>query len=183
VLFGRMTVRESIDVSAAPQAAWDLIADIRRIGEFSPECVETRWLDGAEGPLVGARFEGTNHVVEGDDEGIWIRPCTIVVAERGARFSYEVGDRYDGTVASYWDFEVEPIDQRRSRIVQTFRHDPDGLSGTRAWADEDPENAEEIVRNRAEGLSFGMRQTLTRMKARLEGHEPAQGAALPHSTD
>lgn len=167
-LFGQMTVSESIEVSASPRALWDLITDISRIGEFSPECVDARWLDGAAGPVVGARFEGTNRVVEGGDEGIWIRPCTIVTAEQGCRFGYAVGDRYDGTAASYWDFEIEAIGPQRCRIIQTFRHDPDGLSGTRCWADEEPENAETIVRSRTAGLSVGMRQTLSRMKDRLE---------------
>src|SRR5580704_4995281 len=29
-----------------PGAIWDLITDVARIGEWSPECVGGRWLDG-----------------------------------------------------------------------------------------------------------------------------------------
>ena len=33
-----------------------LIADVTRTPEFSPEVSTCRWLDGAAGPAVGARF-------------------------------------------------------------------------------------------------------------------------------
>jgi hypothetical protein len=32
-------------VSADPQIVWDLLADITRVPEWSPECVHTAWLD------------------------------------------------------------------------------------------------------------------------------------------
>jgi hypothetical protein len=37
---------------------WNLIADVRNIGRFSPETFEAEWLDGASGPALGARFRG-----------------------------------------------------------------------------------------------------------------------------
>ena len=36
------------------------VTDVTRMGEWSPECVGCRWIDGAGGPAVGARFEGDN---------------------------------------------------------------------------------------------------------------------------
>ncbi|MBW3609051.1 MAG: hypothetical protein KY463_11975, partial [Actinobacteria bacterium] len=35
----------------------DLVADVTRTRDFSPEVVSARWLDGATGPAVGARFD------------------------------------------------------------------------------------------------------------------------------
>ena len=43
-----------------PEEVYDLVADVTRMSEFSPEVVSCRWLDGATGPAVGARFEAVN---------------------------------------------------------------------------------------------------------------------------
>lgn len=43
-------------MAASPSTLYALIADVTRMPEFSPEIVECRWLDGATGPTVGARF-------------------------------------------------------------------------------------------------------------------------------
>jgi hypothetical protein len=168
-LFDEFRALASIEVACAPLTAWELVTDIRRIGEFSPECIDARWIDGAKGPSVGARFEGTNRVADdaNDSEYIWIRPCTVTTAQSPERFSYAVGDRYDGTPATFWDIEIEPTGTG-CRITQRFRHLPRGLSGVRHRADDDPPHSEDIVNERLQGLTNGMMQTLQRMKRVLE---------------
>ena len=47
-----------IDLPAAE--VFTAIADITRMGEWSPECVSGRWVPPATGPEVGATFEGDN---------------------------------------------------------------------------------------------------------------------------
>ena len=59
-LFGTLAVQVETTVAAPPEAVWDLLADVTRIGEFSPECKQAEWLDGATGAAVGARFAGYN---------------------------------------------------------------------------------------------------------------------------
>ena len=170
-LFARFYVTASVEVDCEPEAAWALITTIERTGEFSPECVNAKWIDGASGPSVGARFEGTNHVVttyEGKDyDYTWVRPCTVTVAKRSTRFSYMVGDRYDGTPACAWDVEIEPT-ANGCRITQHFQHLPRGFSGARHAADANPARAEQIVHDRAQDLTDGMNQTLRVMKHVLE---------------
>jgi hypothetical protein len=168
-LFAAITLTETIDVACEQADAWQLVCDIGRIGEFSPECVGARWLDDASGPAVGARFEGTNRVIAGDDEVIWIRPCTVSAFTDGEQFAYVVGDRFDGTGATEWEFRIDGGTEGTCRITQTFRHLPDGLSGLRSQADAQPEDAAELVRGRTESLRSGMRQTLERMRACLAG--------------
>jgi uncharacterized protein YndB with AHSA1/START domain len=175
-LFSALDVRASVEVECPPTAAWRLITDIARIAEFSPECVAARWLDGAEGPEVGARFEGTNRVGDGDGAYTWIRPCTVTACDPNRVFAYDVGDRYDGTAASTWTFVLEPAADG-CRIQQTFRHAPDGLSGLREIADSDPVQAEDIIRLRAADLQTGMTRTLHAMKSVLEAESPALGRA------
>jgi uncharacterized protein YndB with AHSA1/START domain len=50
----------SVEIAAPPDAVYDLIADVTRMGEWSPECVRCRWLDGAQEARPGARFRGTS---------------------------------------------------------------------------------------------------------------------------
>jgi polyketide cyclase/dehydrase/lipid transport protein len=167
VLFGSFSLTESVVVGCSADAAWDLISTISRIGEFSPECIAAEWIDGASGPAVGARFEGTNCIRYGDDEVLWIRPCTITACVPGRRFAYVVGDRYDGTPATEWEFQLQPTNGG-CRITQTFRHRPEGLSGIRVRADADPESARQLVADRAEDLRTGMKATLQAMRRVLE---------------
>ena len=48
----------SVWMDAPPAEVWDLVSDVTRIGEFSPETFEARWTRGSTGPEVGAYFKG-----------------------------------------------------------------------------------------------------------------------------
>ena len=43
----------SLHIAAQPNTIYELVADVTRTPEFSPEIIECRWLDGATGPAVG----------------------------------------------------------------------------------------------------------------------------------
>jgi carbon monoxide dehydrogenase subunit G len=50
-----------VHVNAPPETVWAILANLDRMGEWSPECDRVEWLDGAESPArVGARFKGWN---------------------------------------------------------------------------------------------------------------------------
>lgn len=166
-LFGAFEASASVEVACTALAAWQLATDLRRIGDFSPECIDARWIGGSSGPSLGARFEGTNRVVGEDSEYIWIRVCTVTATKPPERFTYTVGDRYDGTAATIWDVQIKPT-TTGCRITQRFQHLPRGLSGVRHAADNDPARAEAIVNARLRGLTAGIRQTLQGMKQALE---------------
>ena len=40
----------TVQMAASPGVVWDLVSDVTRIGEFSPETFEARWTRGATGP-------------------------------------------------------------------------------------------------------------------------------------
>ena len=52
----------SIEIAAPPDLVYDLIADVTRMGEWSPECYRCEWLDGASAATPGARFRGYNRI-------------------------------------------------------------------------------------------------------------------------
>jgi hypothetical protein len=70
---GRCEVR----VDAELDAVWDVVRDVTRTGEWSHECVNVTWLDGAVSAAPGARFRGSNHA----RIFRWGRVCEIVAAE------------------------------------------------------------------------------------------------------
>lgn len=80
--------RASLRIEASPEALYDIVSDPSAMGRLSPECTGGRWLDGATGPAVGARFKGSNK------RGFvrWSTTSTVVEAERGKAFAFEVGD-------------------------------------------------------------------------------------------
>ena len=91
----------TIEIDAPPQAVYALVSDIERMGEWSPETVGGRWLDGATG-RVGDWFEGHNR--SGERE--WQRQCQVAEAEPGRAFTFVVG----GVEANctWWSYELTP---------------------------------------------------------------------------
>jgi uncharacterized protein YndB with AHSA1/START domain len=80
------TVRVERSIEATPEAAWELIADITRMGDWSPETISAEWAGGADGPAVGARFKGTNQM--GSKK--WRSDCVVTACEPGKRFAFDV---------------------------------------------------------------------------------------------
>jgi len=50
----------SIHIAAPPDLVYELVADVTRMGKWSPECYRCEWLDVATSASVGARFRGYN---------------------------------------------------------------------------------------------------------------------------
>jgi hypothetical protein len=89
----------SLLIRASPEQLYDLVGDVTRMGRISPECTGGRWLDGATGPRVGARFKGTNR------RG-WVRWSThntVVAAEPGREFAFETAES-----GIRWTYRFEP---------------------------------------------------------------------------
>lgn len=166
-LFATLSHSTSVEVLCTPPEAWDLVSNVDRIGEFSPECAEAWWVEGYPAGAVGGRFEGRNRVTDGETTYEWIRPCDVTEWEPMSRFTWTVGDRFDGTPATRWSFVIE-LGVRGIALRQEFTHLPDGLSGLRLMAEADQLAAPEIVARRREDLRDGISLTLTRMKATLE---------------
>ena len=75
-----------VTIAANPDAVYDLIADITRIGELSPECYRAEWVGGATHAEVGARFKGHNRI----GPIRWATTCVVTKADRGREFAFTV---------------------------------------------------------------------------------------------
>ena len=94
----------TVHIAAPPERVWDLVSDITRIGEFSPETFEAEWLDGASGPAVGARFRG--HVKRNGIGPIYWISCTVMVSDPGREFTFGVGP--SGKPMNVWSYKLAP---------------------------------------------------------------------------
>ncbi len=102
------TAREgqvTLHVDAPPERVWELVADLERMGEWSPECYRVQWLDGATSPAkAGARFKGWNRFR-------WMRwsmNCTVTEAEPGKVLSWTTRRGQKELVR--WTYRLEPAD-------------------------------------------------------------------------
>jgi len=94
----------TVHMSAPPEKVWDLVSDVTRIGEFSPETFEAEWLDGATGPVAGAKFRG--HVKRNGIGPIYWITCTLMVSEPGREFTFGTGP--DDNPMNVWSYNLVP---------------------------------------------------------------------------
>lgn len=90
------------EMAAAPERVWDLVSDVTRMGEWSPETTDASWVKGSTGPAVGARFQGANR----NGKKQWKTGATVLEAEPGRCFSFLVSSM--GLKVSEWRYEIEP---------------------------------------------------------------------------
>ncbi|MFI9624799.1 SRPBCC family protein [Streptomyces sp. NPDC052042] len=162
----------AVHVEAAVPRVWELVTDIRLPARFSPELRSVAWLDGADGPVVGARFEGVNHHPM---LGEWRTVSQVIEADEHRAFAWAVLDadgRYGEATLdpehcmSSWHYEIEAEDTG-TRLRQTVRLGP-GRSGLATIIERQPDQAEEIVASRLKEVRAGMETTLHGIKAFAE---------------
>jgi Polyketide cyclase / dehydrase and lipid transport len=97
------TVEAHERIDAPPEVIYDFVADVTRMGDWSPECVSCEWIDGATGPTVGARFRGRNR------HGLarWSNKPRVIAADRGRAFGFVALDPI-GRDMTKWLYRMEP---------------------------------------------------------------------------
>jgi len=144
----------STDIAAPPEKVWRLVSDLPRMGEWSPENTGGRWLAGATGPAVGARFRGSNK------KGLrrWSTTCVVTAADEGKRFAFDV--TYGPLSISTWDY--------------TFSDTGKGTTVVEEWTDRRPTWMKVAsgpvmgVMDRAAHNQRNMEQTLAAVKRAAE---------------
>ncbi|HLI72536.1 MAG TPA: SRPBCC family protein [Acidimicrobiales bacterium] len=111
-------VKVEKSVAASPESVYDLVSDVTRMGEWSPETTSCRWLGGVAAPVVGARFRGSNR----RGWRRWSTTCTVAAADRGRRFAFDVA------------FGPLPI----ARWTYEFAAEGDGCRVTESFVDRRP---------------------------------------------
>ena len=102
-------------IKATPEDIYDVIADVTRMPELSPEVVECRWLDGATGPEVGARFAARNKFTRGPVVG---NKPVITAVDPGRRIAWSRTEPFGGTVEWTYEFLLHPAG---TEVVESYR--------------------------------------------------------------
>ena len=128
----------SIEIAASPEAVWGLVADVTRMGQWSPHTVRAQWVEGsgaegsgaevsgvqgsgverrgADGPAVGRRFRGTNRLPIVRQ---WTSIATVTACEPGRRFAFAVG-RDAADPNTVWSYDFEPVSGERTRVTERW---------------------------------------------------------------
>lgn len=101
-------------IQAPPLALYEIISDVTRTPELSPEIVRCTWLHGATGPVVGARFRAINKAGRGPS---WPNKPVVITADPGREFAFARTEPFAGTIE--WRYEFEP-DGEGTRVTESY---------------------------------------------------------------
>jgi len=148
-------LRESLAVSAPADAVYDLVADLPRMGEWSPECERVTWRGGATSAAKGAQFLGYNRA----GSIRWMTQGDVVTAESGRHLAFEI--HFGPLNIARWEYFIVPDDA-----------DPSSCTVVEEWTDRRPgwyaASADKAFGSRAKTNHRGMQETLANLKLAAE---------------
>ena len=103
--------RATITIERPPEAIYDLLVDVSRMGTWSPVCTGGRYDDDSR-----EWFTGTNAI----GETTWETRCRVVAAQRGRAFTF-VNHGPNGRHAMVrWGFLLQPARDGGTEVTQTW---------------------------------------------------------------
>jgi uncharacterized protein YndB with AHSA1/START domain len=153
-------VSVSREIAASPDQLYEMVSDVTRMGEWSPENEGGTWLGGATAASPGAKFRATNRV----GKRSWKTVATVVDADPGRRFSFVV--TAGPMKAAEWSY--------------TFEAGPNGCVVTESWDDLRPGWFKKItgfatgVSDRPAHNRRGMQQTLANLAETAESGQAGE---------
>jgi uncharacterized protein YndB with AHSA1/START domain len=142
--------RATVEINAPVDVVYSLVANLTRMGEWSPECYLVEWEDGSSAPVVGAHFRGFNRV--GSYE--WDVPGEITNVRENELFEFKTPR--GSTHATTWRFEFSG-DSKLTRVTESFDAPMLNLEGSASNFD-----------GRFEMLHTGIQTTLDQIKMAAE---------------
>jgi uncharacterized protein YndB with AHSA1/START domain len=161
-----LTVAVEEVITASPELLWDLVADVTRVGEWSPECIRVSWLGEPGRPQPGAMFTGHNRFPSGFEYDV---TCMVTEVNRPGVFAWAVLDDSGDPAcpSSAWQYKIDPTPGGASLVRHRFTHGP-GASYLREVTAVAPDRASSFIASRLGWLADNMRVTLRAMKAAAE---------------
>ena len=149
-----------VHMSTPPEKVYDMVSDVTRMGEWSPETVRCRWLGNATGPAVGARFKGTNR------RGVvrWSTKPEVAAAEPGREFGFVTNLLGFNRPMTRWTYRFEAAPDGGTDVTESFE-----MVNDVPWYILFCDRYLMGVKDRKADLENGMQQTLGRIKAAAEG--------------
>ena len=148
-------------VAAPPGKVWALVSDITRVGDWGGECVHAEWIDDADGPAVGARFQG-RQIRQGQQ---WTSVSVVIEAQPGVSFAWAVGDPQYPSATWRYQLAADKSGGTILRYRAVMGPGPSGLSDEIAKA---PERQDSIIADRLNEHERNMTATLEAIKQAAE---------------
>lgn len=145
-----------IDIEATPARVWELISDVRRMPEWSPQVVSTRLRNGQHRCELGTQFTNLNR--HGELE--WTTHAEIVRFDVERELAFRIRENW-----VIWCFDLVPTGDGGTALTQR-RETPEGISDLSLQLTEEFMGGQEVF---TQSLQEGMLQTLQRIKAAAEG--------------
>lgn len=145
-------IEQSVDIAASPEKVWELVSDLPRMSEWSPQVLKSFLLGGSL--QQGATLLNINH------RGllVWPTRSKIIRWDPGVEVAWKIRENQ-----STWSFTLEPT-ATGTRLVQR-RDAPEGLSELSISLTDRFMGGQATFQ--AE-LQAGMRATLAKVKALTE---------------
>jgi hypothetical protein len=145
---------ERMEISCSPEELYDLVADVSRMGRWSPVCT------GGAYDEDGEWFTGTNTM----GGSSWETRCRVVVANPGHEFAF-INHGLDGRVEMVrWGFRFVPGEDGVTAVTQTWEVLPGYADGLGL----DDASAVSVLEMMKGAALDGMPQTLRALKADAE---------------
>jgi hypothetical protein len=109
------SVRVETVVEASPEDVWAVAGDPTRVGEWSHECREVEWCDGATSSVPGARFRGRNRLGRLG----WTRVNEVVTADAPRELAWRTVPSRLYPDSTLWRITIEPV-AGGTRITQSY---------------------------------------------------------------
>jgi hypothetical protein len=110
---------DSIVIYRSPEDLYGMIADVTRMGEWSPVCTVC-WWDEGEGPHVGAKFTGRNV----RPERTWETRSEVVTADPGREFAWVV---VEPPTRARWGYSLVAVGGG-TKVTETWELPPEGAA-------------------------------------------------------
>jgi hypothetical protein len=150
----QLTHADVIVIARPPEVVYDLVADVTRMGSWSPVCKACWWEDDG-GPFVGAAFTGRNEL----PDRTWETRSEVVAAARGREFAFVVGDSW-----TRWGYTFAPV-EGGTEVTESWSFLPGGVA---MFAERFGDDAETQIAERLELARVGIPATLAALKAEAE---------------
>ncbi|WP_066897160.1 SRPBCC family protein [Mycolicibacterium houstonense] len=144
-----------VTVDATPSVVWDIVRDIRRMPEWSPQVVSVKLREPDGAIRLGSTFTNLNRL----DELEWITHGEVVRYVPGEEIAFRIAENY-----TIWSFSISP-DGADGTVLTQRRETPDGISQFSLELTESHLGGQQAF---TEILEAGMEQTLSAVKACAE---------------
>jgi hypothetical protein len=143
-----------LEIQAAAELLYEMVSDLPRIGEWSPECESVDWEGDVTVPVMGTTFVGHNAVGPGRRIR-YSRHGEVLAADPGKEFAFITDE--GGRPSTLWHYRFEPT-ANGTRVTEGYE-----VRWIPTWA-----RILDVPTNRHKGLLKGMRTTLERLKVAAE---------------